>query len=313
MLLLADHVAEFVQRLLHVAVAGLARLRHLQVFQHLLQLFEQRLGGVLVAGARQPLHPLDHGVEVLLPHHPGVGVERAGQLLRIVLQLLGQLAHEIVERRTQIFGELLDLLVAGAALQCLFQGLLRRAQRLLDVADIAVLDRHRQRPQIADHLAQAIVAARAFELVRHGEQAEILPGLRREHLRLDQQRIEGREHRAVLVGVERQNSPLLDQRARQRLGEQPLRQPHVVRFALGLVAGLIACGQRQPHVGAGIGILGQILHGLADTVAGAGIRQHQGELRRLEQRPAAVAFAPSAPLPPSVARALNLPWASVTP
>jgi hypothetical protein len=37
--LFADHVAEFVQRLLHVAVAGLAGLRHLQVFQHLLQLF----------------------------------------------------------------------------------------------------------------------------------------------------------------------------------------------------------------------------------------------------------------------------------
>jgi len=40
LLLLADHVAEFVQRLLHVAVAGLAGLGHLQVFQHLLQLLE---------------------------------------------------------------------------------------------------------------------------------------------------------------------------------------------------------------------------------------------------------------------------------
>src|SRR3984957_9634620 len=63
LLLLADHVAEFVQRLLHVAVAGLSGLRHLQVFQHFLQLFEQLLGGFLVAGARQPLHPLDHVVE----------------------------------------------------------------------------------------------------------------------------------------------------------------------------------------------------------------------------------------------------------
>src|SRR3984957_15962720 len=50
LLLLADHVAEFVQRLFHVAVAGLSGLRHLQVFQHFLQLFEQLLGGFLVAG-----------------------------------------------------------------------------------------------------------------------------------------------------------------------------------------------------------------------------------------------------------------------
>ena len=35
LLLLADHVAQFIERLLHVAVAALPRLRHLQVFQHL--------------------------------------------------------------------------------------------------------------------------------------------------------------------------------------------------------------------------------------------------------------------------------------
>src|SRR3984893_13890303 len=51
LLLLADHVAELVQRLLHVVVTGLAGLRHLQVFKHFLQLFEQLLGGLLVAGA----------------------------------------------------------------------------------------------------------------------------------------------------------------------------------------------------------------------------------------------------------------------
>ena len=51
LLLLADHVAELVQRLLHVVVAALAGLRHLQVFQHLLQLFEQLLCRILVAGA----------------------------------------------------------------------------------------------------------------------------------------------------------------------------------------------------------------------------------------------------------------------
>src|ERR1700721_2662442 len=56
LLLLADHVAEVIQRLLHVAVAGLARLRHLQVFQHLLQLIEQLFGRILAAGAGQRPH-----------------------------------------------------------------------------------------------------------------------------------------------------------------------------------------------------------------------------------------------------------------
>src|SRR5258708_9520113 len=57
LLLLADHVAKFVERLLHVAV-GLSGLRHLKIFQHLLQLLEQLPGGVLVARARQALHAL---------------------------------------------------------------------------------------------------------------------------------------------------------------------------------------------------------------------------------------------------------------
>src|SRR4030088_1058399 len=40
LLLLADHIAKLVQRLLHVLVAGLTGLRHLQIFQHLLQLLK---------------------------------------------------------------------------------------------------------------------------------------------------------------------------------------------------------------------------------------------------------------------------------
>ena len=133
MLLLADHVAEFVQRLLHV-VAALAGLRHLQVFQHLLQLFQQLLGGFLVAGTRHPLQPVEHALEILLAQHLGVGIERARQLLRIVAELLGELAQEIIQRGAQIVGELLDLLVGGAAFQRLLERLLRRAQRLVDIA-----------------------------------------------------------------------------------------------------------------------------------------------------------------------------------
>jgi hypothetical protein len=137
LLLLANHVAKLVQRLLHVVVAGLAGLRHLQILQHLLQLVEQLLGRVLVAGARQPLHALDHVVEVLLAHDLGIGIERAGQLLRIVAHLLGELAQEIIQRRAQVLGQLLDLFVAGAAFQRLLEGVLRGPQRLVDVGDVA--------------------------------------------------------------------------------------------------------------------------------------------------------------------------------
>ena len=52
-----------------------------------------------------------------------------------------------------------------------------------------------------------------------------------------------------------------------------------------LVAGFVLGGQRQRDLGAGIGVFAQILDGLADAVAGPRIRQHQRELRRLEQRP----------------------------
>ena len=131
----------------------------------------------------------------------------------------------------------------------------------------------------------AIVGARGLELPRDAVEAEIVAGFRREQFRRDHQRVERGIDLRILVGVEREDAALLDQRARQRLGEQPLRQPHVERLALALIAGLVLGGQRQRDVGAGIGILAEILHGLADAVAGARIRQHQRKLRRLEQRP----------------------------
>lgn len=84
----------------------------------------------------------------------------------------------------------------------------------------------------------------------------------------DHQRIERDQHQRLLVGVEREIAALLDQRARQRLHEQPFRQPHVERLAAPLVSGFVLRGQRQRDVGAGIGIFAEILDGLADAVAG---------------------------------------------
>ena len=315
LLLLADHVAELVQRLLHVAVAGLAGLRHLQVFQHLLQLFEQLPGRILVAGARQPLHAVDHVLEILLAQHLGVGIERPRQLLRIVAQLFGELAQEIVQRRAQILGELLDLLVAGAAFQRLLERLLRGAQRLVDVGDVAVLDGDGERPQAGDDLAHGVVGAGGLQLPRDAVEAEIMAGFRREQFRRDHQRIERGIDLRVLVGVERQNAALLDQRPRQRFGEQPLRQPHVERLALALIAGLVLCRQRQRDVGAGIGIFAEILDGLADAVAGPRIRQHQRKLRRRRTAAAArrVSSSRLAVSPARRTRARNCARASVTP
>ena len=138
------------------------------------------------------------------------------------MHLLGELAHEIVQRRAQIVGELLDLLVAGAAFQRLLERVLRRAQRLVDVGDVAILDGDGERPQAGDDLAQRIVGTGGLELPRDAVQAEIMAGFRREHFRRDHQRIERRIDLRILVGIERQDAALLDQRPRQRLGEQPL-------------------------------------------------------------------------------------------
>ena len=87
MLLFAGKVAQLIERLLHVLIT-LPWLCHLQVFQHLLHLFEQLLRGLLVARARQALHAIDHSLEILLAHHARITVERTRKLLRILLQLL---------------------------------------------------------------------------------------------------------------------------------------------------------------------------------------------------------------------------------
>ena len=86
------------------------------------------------------------------------------------------------------------------------------------------------------------------------------------------------------IGVEREIAALLDQRARQRLGEDALGQAERERLALALVAALVMGDQRHRHFGAGPGMIGQILDGLADAVPGARLRQHQREIRRPVQR-----------------------------
>ena len=119
------------------------------------------------------------------------------------------------------------------------------------------------------------------ELCRDAAQAEIMAKFRREGLGRDHQRFERDQYQRLLVGVEREIAPLLDQRARQGLHKQPLRQSHIERLAASLVAGFILRRQRQRHIGAGIGIFAQVLDGLPDTVARARIRQAQCDRRRI--------------------------------
>jgi hypothetical protein len=149
-------------------------------------------------------------------------------------------------------------------------------------------------------------------------------GFRREQFRCDHQRIERGVDLRVLAGVERQDAALFDQSARQRFGEQPLRQPHVERLALALIAGLVLGRERQRHIGAGVGVFAEILHRLADAVAGARIRQHQRKLRRPRTAGRGAARSASLPLPSlfdslfdslaaSGLRAANCARASVTP
>src|SRR5262245_21268010 len=121
LLLLADHVAELVERGHHVVVAIAIHLLpgtgHLQVFQHLLEVLQHPARGIPGSGARHLFEPIDHVAQILRTDLARIGIERARKLLRVLAHLLRQRLHEFVERRAQLVGEPLDLLIASAALQ----------------------------------------------------------------------------------------------------------------------------------------------------------------------------------------------------
>ena len=270
LLLLADHVAELVERGHHVVVAVAVHLlagpRHLQVLQHLLELLQHLARRILGAGARHLLELVDHAPQILRAQLAGIGIERPRELLRVLAHLLGQGLQELVERRAQLVGELLDLLVARAALQRLAQRFLRRAQGLLGIGDAAVLEMHRHVPHARNDVAQLVVALGARQLPEDGAQTEIDVALHVETLGRQGERIERGEHVGLSVAIERKRPPLLDQRARHRLRERPLRQAEFERRALAFVAGLVARGQDHRHVDARPRMLGQILGALSGAV-----------------------------------------------
>src|SRR6476646_8831831 len=288
LLLLADHVAELIERGHHVVVAVaihlLAGASHLQVLQHLLELLQHLARRVLGAGSRHLLELVDHAPQILRAQLAGIGVERPCELLRVLAHLLRQGLQELVERSAQLVGELLELLVARAALQRLTQRFLRRAQGLLGIGDAAVLEMHRHVPHARNDVAQLVIAFCTRQLPEDRAQTEIDVALHVEALRRQGERIEGSEDVGLSVAIERKRPPLLDQRTRHRLRERPLRQAEFEPRALAFVAGLVARGQDHGHVHARPRMLRQILGALSGAVLRARLRQHQRKIRRIVER-----------------------------
>ena len=151
---------------IHVVAAVVAGvgLRHLQVFQHRLQLLEQALRGLLVAGAGELLQPVEHRLQVLRASVLLLRSSGRASCSGFLLHLLGQRLHELVERGAQVVHQLLELFAAGAALERLAQRLLRGAQVALGLRHVAVFDLRRHLPQPRHHRAQLIVALGAVEV-----------------------------------------------------------------------------------------------------------------------------------------------------
>ncbi len=286
LLLLADHVAELVQRLHHVVAVFailLARPRHLQVFQHLLQFLQQPLGGFLGARARKLLEPVDHVLQILRAQIARIRIHRPRHL-RILPHLLGQRLQEFVERRAQFLGQLLDFVFARTALQRLTQSFLRRAQRRFGVGNVAVLEPDRHVPQPHHDIAQRVVGPGAGQLPVDRAQSQIDRSFDLEDFRRDGERVERGQHLRLGFAIEREIAALFDQGARHRLGERPLGQPHVERLGAAFIAAFVGGAERQRDVGAGPGMFGEIAQGLGDAASGARLRQHQRHVGRAVER-----------------------------
>ena len=107
------------------------------------------------------------------------------------------------------------------------------------------------------------------------------------------------------VGVERQDLPLLDQRARQRIVERPRRKRH--RAGIGgprLLAGGVLHDRVGQHLEPGIGMRFEPAVGAGVALARLAAVDAQRQRRRLDQRPRALRRG-------SAARKVTLP--SVTP
>ena len=207
-------------------------------------------------------------------------MESCGLLLGVLRHLVG----EALGGLAQVLHQLLDLLVARAALERLAQSLLGGAQVALGLRGVAVLDLLGHRPQKGGDVEQIRVAARVSEGRVRLLEAEIDIRRRVEQFRRDAEAVERRlDALGRMVRVEDQIAPLFDERARQRIVERPLRKRDFDRRARAALARHALRAQRHQNVRAGPRMFGKIDRGARVADAVDGRRRFEAGLGRLSQ------------------------------
>ena len=113
-------------------------------------------------------------------------------------------------------------------------------RRYLAQVVVALGAHHRRQPR--RHLAQIVVGLGAHQRPEDRAQTEIDAGIGLELFGRQGQRIDGGDDQRTGARVEREIAPLLDQRPRQRFGEQTLGQAERGRLAPAFVAAF----EREP-------------------------------------------------------------------
>src|SRR6056297_424831 len=160
LLLLAQGLGKALHRLLTRALLTLTgALRDLHVLHHLAKLFEKPLRLLHAALLHQLLKLLQHVVELTLGHLLHLAL--LGLLVRVLLRLFRELAHVIVHRLAKLLHELGDFLVGRAVLHRLRETLLRPAEPLESIREIALLHEKRDVPQDRRHFVAGLFGQRA--------------------------------------------------------------------------------------------------------------------------------------------------------
>ena len=255
LLLVAGHLVEFVQRLVHLAGHGVRAPLALggpQIFEQVLQLLHHLLGFGHLPVAHHLLDAVEHGLEILRGDGAGIVIVGAALGLLIAplaLGLLGQFVQELVQRRPHLVHQFADLVLGRAPVEGVAQVLLGGAQIPLGVAEAAILDAQRHLPHEIGHPQQIRILAGAGQTIGDVMEAQIDPGGDAELVGGDHQALDGGEHTALGVRRQHQIAPLLHQRPRQRLHEWPLGKGDLHRVAQALVAALVLGREGHGHNG----------------------------------------------------------------
>ena len=149
-----------------------------------------------------------------------------GLLVRVLLRLFRELAHVIVHRLAKLLHELGDFLVGRAVLHRLRETLLRPAEPLERIREIALLHEKRDVPQDRRHFVAGLFGQRAVirrRLEAADQDAELEVGrLLGEHLLgLVGDRPQHRGHPGGIVARPQKVAALFDDGLRERVEEPP--------------------------------------------------------------------------------------------